>query len=132
MADKAKWREGFDAVEQVVTPRLDALMHSDQFAVVVGLLARIQRGVEQEAARSTRRVLHRLNLPAGTDVSRILTELGQLKLQVRDLTHKLAVAEGRTIDASASEGDKLPPRRSTGGDHGVDSRSRRTRGQGAA
>ena len=31
-------------------------------------------------------MLHRLNLPAGTDVSRILNELGQLKRQVRELS----------------------------------------------
>ena len=44
-------------------------MQSEQFAVAVGLAARVQRAVEGEMARTTRRVLHRLNLPAGTDVS---------------------------------------------------------------
>ena len=37
----------------------------------------------------TRRVLHRLNLPAGTDVTRILNEIGQLRRQVHDLTVEL-------------------------------------------
>ena len=67
-------------------------MQSEQFAVAVGLAARVQRAVEGEMARTTRRVLHRLNLPAGTDVSRILNELGQLRVQVRELSDELEEA----------------------------------------
>jgi hypothetical protein len=83
------WRQGFDAVERQLTPRLEALVQSEQFAVAVGLLARVQRAVEGEMARNTRRVLHRFNLPAGTDVARILNEIGQLRVQVRELSAEL-------------------------------------------
>ena len=89
MADQPSWRQGFDALEQQLSPRLEALVQSEQFAVAVGLAARVQRAVEGEMARATRRVLHRLNLPAGTDVSRILNELGQLRVQVRELSSEL-------------------------------------------
>src|SRR5690242_7648540 len=93
MADRPpSWRQGFDAVERQLAPRLEALVQSEQFAVAVGLAARAQRAVEGEMARSTRRVLHRLNLPAGTDVARILNELGQLRVQVRELTAELEEA----------------------------------------
>jgi uncharacterized coiled-coil protein SlyX len=37
-------------------------------------------------------MLHSLNLPAGSDVTRILNELGQLKRQVRALTAELEAA----------------------------------------
>ncbi|HEU4840115.1 MAG TPA: hypothetical protein VFT09_01705 [Ilumatobacteraceae bacterium] len=89
MADQPSWRQGFDALEQQLSPRIEALVQSEQFAVVVGLAARVQRVIEGEMARSTRRVLHRLNLPAGTDVSRILNEIGQLRVQVRELSNEL-------------------------------------------
>ena len=89
MADQPTWRQGFDALEKQLSPRLEALVQSEQFAVAVGLLARVQRAVEGEMARATRRVLHRLNLPAGTDVSRILNEIGQLRVQVRELSSEL-------------------------------------------
>jgi hypothetical protein len=93
MADRPPtWRQGFDAVERQVSPRLEALVQSEQFAVAVGLLARVQRAVEGEMARNTRRTLHRLNLPAGTDVARILNELGQLRVQVRELSAELEEA----------------------------------------
>jgi hypothetical protein len=41
-------------------------------------------------------MLHLLNLPAGSDVTRILNELGGLQQQVQDLTRQLnAAKEGR-------------------------------------
>lgn len=89
MADQPTWRQGFDALEQQLSPRLESLLRSEQFAVAVGLAARVQRTVEGQLATTTRRVLHRLNLPAGTDVSRILNELGQLRVQVRQLSAEL-------------------------------------------
>ncbi|MET0327027.1 MAG: hypothetical protein ABW219_17560 [Ilumatobacteraceae bacterium] len=92
------WRQGFDALERQLSPRLEALVQSEQFAVAVGLATRVQRALQEQATNSTRRVLHGLNLPAGTDVARILNELGQLKRQVRELSTQLddAQAELRT------------------------------------
>jgi hypothetical protein len=87
------WRQGYDAMEREVAPRLDAMVRSDGFAQAMGVVARLQRAVQQEVARSTRRWLHLLNLPAATDVSRILTEMGRLEKQVRDLTHQLEAAQ---------------------------------------
>ena len=75
-------------------------MQSEQFAIAVGLAARVQRAVEGEMARTTRRVLHRLNLPAGTDVSRILNEIGQLRVQVRALTDELEEARAQLAEAA--------------------------------
>ena len=54
--------------------------------------------------RSTRRVLHRLNLPAGTDVSRILNEIGQLRVQVRELSAELDEARDRAGRPAAGAG----------------------------
>ena len=64
-------------------------MQSEPFAVAVGLMARVQRTIDAESGRMTRRVLHRLNLPAGTDVTRILNEIGQLRRQVHELNVEL-------------------------------------------
>ena len=87
--DRPIWRQGFDAVEQQAAPRLEALLHSDPVAIAFGLAARLRHVVEDEARQSTRRFLHGLNLPAGTDVTRILNELGELKRQVRELTAEI-------------------------------------------
>jgi len=89
VADNPSWRQGYDALERQVGPRLEGLVQSESFAVAVGLMARVQRSIDTESGRMTRRVLHRLNLPAGTDVTRILNEIGQLRREVHDLTVEL-------------------------------------------
>lgn len=115
MADTPSWRQGYDVVERQVGPRLEQLMRSEQFAVAVGLMARVQRTVEAESGRMTRRVLHRLNLPAGTDVSRILNEIGQLRRQVHDLTVELedAKTEVATTPTTRTPASARTPRAAT-------------------
>ena len=103
-----KWRQTFDAIEREVTPRLDTVIRSEQFAVATGLAAQVQRRVAKQAARNTRRVLHMLNLPAGTDVTRLLNEIGQLKAQVRTLSSQIE----RQIEAQ-SDAPSAPPSRAT-------------------
>jgi exopolyphosphatase/pppGpp-phosphohydrolase len=103
MADQPSWRQGFDALEKQVAPRLESMVQSEQFAVAVGLAARAQRAVEGELARTTRRVLHRLNLPAGSDVSRILNEIGQLRVQVRALSEELDEARAELASRPPAE-----------------------------
>jgi hypothetical protein len=101
--DTPTWRQGFDAVERQLAPRLDALVRSEQFAVAVGLATRVQRAVEGELARNTRRMLHRFNLPAGTDVARILEEIGQLRMQIRELTAELEEARAELAAAAPAQ-----------------------------
>ncbi len=89
------WRQGYDAVESSVGPQLEQLIASDRFAQALGIVSELRRELEQRASRTTRQVLHRLNLPAATDVTRLLNEIGELKKQVRKLNEQLD-ARGRT------------------------------------
>ena len=117
-----KWRQTFDSIEREVTPRLDTIIRSEQFAVATGLAAQMQRRIAKQAARNTRRVLHLLNLPAGTDVTRLLNEIGQLKAQVRSLSSQIeAQAVDRalrplgevTTDATSTRPKRAPRSRKT-------------------
>ena len=117
-----KWRQTFDSIEREVTPRLDTIIRSEQFAVATGLATQMQRRIAKQAARNTRRVLHLLNLPAGTDVTRLLNEIGQLKAQVRSLSSQIeAQAVGRalrplgevTTDATSTRPKRAPRPRKT-------------------
>ena len=117
-----KWRQTFDSIEREVTPRLDTIIRSEQFAVATGLAAQMQRRIAKQAARNTRRVLHLLNLPAGTDVTRLLNEIGQLKAQVRSLSSQIeAQAVDRalrpsgevTTDATSTRPKRAPRSRTT-------------------
>jgi len=88
-------------------------VQSEQFAVAVGLASRVQRALQEQATNSTRRVLHGLNLPAGTDVARILNELGQLKRQVRELSSQLddAQAELQAARPAPAAATRATPRK---------------------
>ncbi len=112
MSDAPAWRQGFDAVERELAPRLEAIVRSEPFAVAVGLATRAQRFVEEEMSRATRRTLHRLNLPAGTDVSRILHEIGQLRLQMRELTAELEATRAELADVQSGSPRRRPRRAS--------------------
>ena len=98
--DRPMWRQGFDTVEQAVAPRLTEVVNSEQFAIAAGIVTRAQRTARRSAERTTRRLLHLANLPAGSDVTRLLNEIGALQAQVRELS--------RQVERSAAEG--RPPR----------------------
>jgi hypothetical protein len=99
-----QWRQGFDAVERQLSPVLEGIVQSEQFAVAIGLAARFQRAVQDQMERSTRRWLHAMNLPAGSDVTRVLNELGQLKRQVRELSTQLEAVQGEQPRTRAARG----------------------------
>lgn len=84
-----RWRRVVTAAEETAAPRVEALVRSEAFAEVVGVVARAQATVRRGASRATRRLLHAANLPAGTDMTRILTEIGRLQQQLGDLQRHL-------------------------------------------
>lgn len=79
------WRQGFDVVERAVATRLEEVIGSERFAIAVGLASQAQKAVQRRTEKTTRRLLHVANLPAGSDITRILNELAQLQRQVREL-----------------------------------------------
>ena len=87
------WRQGYDALESVIGPPLEQLVGTDQFTSSLGFLSELRHELEQRASRTTRRLLHQFNLPAATDVTRLLTEIGELKKQVRKLSEQLDARE---------------------------------------
>ena len=80
-----RWRQAYDNVERSVTPRVESLLHSGAFATFSGLLNQARRKIEADLADASRRNLHLLNLPAGSDVTRLLNEIGQLRHEINDL-----------------------------------------------
>ncbi len=87
------WRQVFDAVERRVAFRAERIVNSNEFADAVGAVARLRRLAYRELTRSTRRWLHLWNLPAASDVSRLLAEVGQLRRQVGRLQEGSATDE---------------------------------------
>lgn len=87
------WRQSFDAVERTIGPPLTEVVNSEAFAVALGLAAQLRKRAQRETERVTRRLLHQANLPAGSDINRLLAEIGKLQNQVRELSKRVEQRE---------------------------------------
>jgi hypothetical protein len=96
MAEKPMWRSSFDVVERSLGSIIGRVTKSEALAVAVGLAQTVQRDVSRRAERASRRVLHLLNLPAGSDITRLLRQMGSVERQVRDLEKRLEDGAGRS------------------------------------
>jgi hypothetical protein len=104
VSDAPLWRQAFDAVERRVTPPAEQLVRTPGFSVGVALVGRA-RSVARGAARGvSTRAWHLLNLPAGSDVSRLRYQVGALDREVRRLTVALE-EERRNRSRSTSRPD---------------------------
>jgi len=83
-------RAAYDALEHEVEPRLEALVRTAGFAQASALVADIRSSVGTSVDSWIARVLHAVNLPAGTDVQRLGRRIGELDREVRLLRLELA------------------------------------------
>lgn len=86
---KPLWRQIFDAVDGIVTPQLEALVRTEQFSKDLGRFGKAQAFLESQARDASAKMWHVLNLPAGSDISRLRKQLGALDRDVRRLTLQL-------------------------------------------
>src|SRR5438876_5599997 len=96
MAEKPMWRSSFDAVESSLSSIIEQVTKSEALAVSMGLVQTVQRDVSRRTERASRRVLHLFNLPAGSDITRLLRQMGSVERQVRDLDKRLQDAAARS------------------------------------
>jgi hypothetical protein len=68
---------------------LEALVRTEAFLDAVTLSTRAQRGAAARLERVSRRALHLLNLPAGSDMRRVNDQLARLDRHVLALTKQL-------------------------------------------
>ena len=80
------WRRAVDAVERGAAPQLESLVRTREFARAVGLLTRTRGSARTEIAAASARLWHLINLPAGSDVARLRSQLGALDREVRRLS----------------------------------------------
>jgi hypothetical protein len=99
------WRQAFDAVERAVTPRAESLVRTPYFAVGTALVRRAQTVAGRSVQGLTARAWHLVNLPTGSDVSRLRAQIGSLDREVRRLTLQLESERRR----AAPSGPRRPP-----------------------
>jgi hypothetical protein len=89
-------RGAYDTIERMLAPRLEALVRTKQYAKVTAVVAGARSSAGAQAGSVAACLLHACNLPAGTDISRLGRQLGELDREVRELRLELAAyAEDR-------------------------------------
>jgi len=83
------WRQAYDAAERAVTPRAEELVRSEYFSLATALVRRAQTLAGGSVQGLSARVWHLVNLPAGSDITRLRTQIGSLDREVRRLTLQL-------------------------------------------
>jgi hypothetical protein len=89
VSEAPRWRQAFDAVDKAIAPHAESLVRTPGFSTGVALLRHAQVLARSTARDVTARAWHLLNLPAGSDVSRLRAQIGALDREVRRLTVQL-------------------------------------------
>jgi hypothetical protein len=80
-------------VERAVGSRVEAAVHSDTYFDVVAELNRGTRRLTGAAESVSKRGLHLLNLPAGTDIRRLREQLARMDRRLVQITKELEQIE---------------------------------------
>ena len=89
------WRQAFDAADKALAPHAENFVRTPAFDVGVAIVQRAQKLARDSARDLTARAWHLLNLPAGSDVTRLRAQIGALDREVRRLTVKLETERRR-------------------------------------
>lgn len=79
------WRRVVDGVERRVAGPLEGAVQHDAFGVTVSIAHRAVHAVRSRTERGSRRLLHLLNVPAASDVNRLLTHIAAVERELREL-----------------------------------------------
>lgn len=112
MASPPLWRQAFDVAERAVAPPLESLVRTNQFARGAALAARTQSFGRRQANGLSAWAWHLVNLPAGTDLARLRTQVGALDREVRRLALRLEQerAQGQDERLSKESADAVAAR----------------------
>jgi hypothetical protein len=89
-------------VDALVAPTIEGLVHHEAVGLSMAVVVRFRRGLGQRAERLSRHALHALNLPAGSDLRRLLAQVAMVEREVRELSK--ALNDARAEDAGRGNG----------------------------
>jgi hypothetical protein len=98
MPGQPLWLKAVYKLERAVGTRVEAVVRSDTY---FDLVATTQRGQKQARALAegvSRRCLHLLNLPAGSDVRSLREQLGRMDRRLSAISKELAELETHQRD----------------------------------
>ena len=89
MGQPPSWRRLYDTAERAVAPRLESVVRTERFARGTAWAGWAHATARAQVGALSARAWHLVNLPAGTDVTRLRTQIGALDREVRRLALRL-------------------------------------------
>jgi hypothetical protein len=126
------WRLALGRAEEEISPRLISLTTSEEYAVATGLRRRAERELARRGEHLSRRVLHLLNLPAGSDVNRLLIQIASLEREVRELRKRVTDSGLVAPESKGRPARAAPNTPGSSGQEDSDGRSGTGRGRRSA
>ena len=94
------WLRAVHGLERAIGEPLEAALHSDAYFDLITELLRVKGRSGQTLEGASRRMLHLLNLPAGSDIRRVREQLGRVERRLAELSKELD-------DAADEEGERV-------------------------
>jgi hypothetical protein len=82
-------------VDAVFGPKLSSIAQSEAVGLGIAVGVRVRRGLAARFERVSRHALHAANLPAGSDVRRLLAQVALVEREVRELGKMIDEAKVR-------------------------------------
>ena len=89
------WLRAVHRLERAIGEPIEAAVRTDTYFDVVAHATRARSLAIGAAEGVSRRCLHLLNLPAGTDVRRLREQLARMERRLQVLTDELEAGDGR-------------------------------------
>ncbi len=103
MTERPGLRDLYDRLAEQFGPQLAELAASDRLAEAVEVADAVRIRAGDELQRSSRRILHAWNLPAGSDVTVLRQEIGSLERSVRSLARQVETLQRQLDDATSDD-----------------------------
>jgi len=99
-ANQPIWLRAVLRLERAIGEPIESAVRSDTYFDVVSATTRVRRRVAGTAEGVSRRCLHMLNLPAGSDIRGMRQQLARMERRLNQLSHEVA-----ELDEDGSEPD---------------------------
>jgi hypothetical protein len=89
-ANQPIWLRAVLRLERAIGEPIESAVRSDTYFDVVSATTRVRRRVAGTAEGVSRRCLHMLNLPAGSDIRGLRQQLARMERRLNQLSHDVA------------------------------------------
>ena len=92
-ADRPLWLRAILKVERTIGEPVEAAVHSDTYFDLVSTATRVRRRAFGVAEGVSRRCLHLINLPAGSDIRKMRQQLARMERRLNQLSDEVSELE---------------------------------------